>query len=390
MMIDVVGEITNKHVSCVYSKEDKCNTHIRFQITDGRYIVNVTFFNELAEQFEKALKQLEDSYIYVIISSAKVNEHEGLPCLNNYPATRFYLNVDHYSVKQLKSRMSEIPKTEAVEEVPVEQIKPMLSVADIKKLTSDYAKRKVCCQITVKKVDVKTNWYDNVCTTCAAEVQIVQGRFKCENCVRNIPFPDKRFRLATICNDETGILAIIFPDDEIQRILGRNAFDIEEDENEVSDEVTFPPSLKAFEKKQFVVTLLLTEQNVNKTCNIYTATELNDPAEMLGNHSPSRIQSIASEPIRETMELERSKDTFSSPPTGKSTNKVKTRSTDENVSVAIMETMEIERNTETLISPPTGKSTTKVRTRSTDEDATNSMEENVPLAKFKIVKTEKK
>ena len=43
-----------------------------------------------------------------------------------------------------------------------------------------------------------------------------------------------RFRLATICNDETGVLAILLPDDEIQRILGKNAFDIEYDENEVS------------------------------------------------------------------------------------------------------------------------------------------------------------
>lgn len=42
-----------------------------------------------------------------------------------------------------------------------------------------------------------------------------------------------RFRLATICNDSTGILPIIFPDEEIQRILGRNVFEIENDENEV-------------------------------------------------------------------------------------------------------------------------------------------------------------
>lgn len=36
--------------------------------------------------------------------------------------------------------MSEIPKTEAVEEVAVEQISLMPSVADIKKLTFEYAK----------------------------------------------------------------------------------------------------------------------------------------------------------------------------------------------------------------------------------------------------------
>lgn len=69
----------------------------------------------------------------------------------------------------------------------------------------------------------------------------------------------------------------------------------------VSDEITFPPSLKSFEKKQFVVTLLISDQNVKKTCNVYNAIELNDPVEVLGNHSPSKKQEVASEPISETM-----------------------------------------------------------------------------------------
>nr|XP_017256621.1 PREDICTED: replication protein A 70 kDa DNA-binding subunit D-like [Daucus carota subsp. sativus] len=348
----VVGELKNKHVACVPSKDDNTKSHIRFQLTDGRSTVYVTFFNELAQEFEKRLQQIEESNIYVIISSAKVNEYEGLPSLNNYPATRFFLNIDHYSVKQLKARMLEIPNSDKLEEVVAEPISPMLSIADIKQLSHEYAKRKIRCQITVKKVDVNTNWYDNVCTTCGDEVQLQEGRFRCEKCVRNIPFPDKRFRLATICNDETGVLAILLPDDEIQRILGKNAFDIEYDENEVSAEITFPPSLKSFEKKQFVVTLLITDQNVKKTCSVYNAIELNDPVEVLGNHSPLKKQDITSDPISETMVVDRTPDTSSS--------------------------------------PPTGKSTTKVRSRTTDGEASDSMYENVPLAKFKIVKTEKK
>lgn len=52
--------------------------------------------------------------------------------------------------------------------------------------------KKVRCQITVKKVDEKSNWYDNVCTTCQTEVTIVEGRYRCILCSRNVPFPDKR------------------------------------------------------------------------------------------------------------------------------------------------------------------------------------------------------
>ena len=43
-----------------------------------------------------------------------------------------------------------------------------------------------------------------------------------------------RFRLATICKDSTGIFAILFPHEEIQRLIGKDVFDIENDDTRVS------------------------------------------------------------------------------------------------------------------------------------------------------------
>ena len=45
--------------------------------------------------------------------------------------------------------------------------------------------------------------------------------------------------------------------------------------------------LKNFEKKDYVITLTISERNVNKISNIYTATDISDPIEVLGNHSPT-------------------------------------------------------------------------------------------------------
>lgn len=39
--------------------------------------VNVTFFNEFGQIFEKALKDTSDEQVVVIIASAKVNKYEG-------------------------------------------------------------------------------------------------------------------------------------------------------------------------------------------------------------------------------------------------------------------------------------------------------------------------
>ncbi|KAK1351308.1 hypothetical protein POM88_054472 [Heracleum sosnowskyi] len=274
-LIDVVGIIEDCNMKCVRSREDESKMHIKFRITDGRSVVNVTFFNTLSEDLEKELKNMKEEPVTIIIASAKVNEHEGALCLNNYPATRFYLNTDHYSVKIMKERL--LDPTFSIKEKVAEEgnAPPIFTVADIKKLPKEYTESK--------------------------ELDILEGRYKCLKCVRNIPYPDKRFRLATICNDTTGILAIVFPDNEIQRILGKNAFDVAD---EVGDDMTFPLVLKYFEKKEFLVTLKIGERNLNKSSNIYTAIELNDPVESLGNHSPKKVEPTQVNDKSLTMEID--------------------------------------------------------------------------------------
>lgn len=42
-----------------------------------------------------------------------------------------------------------------------------------------------------------------------------------------------RFRLCMICFDSTGVIPIVFPDDEIERITGKNAFDMDNDDTQV-------------------------------------------------------------------------------------------------------------------------------------------------------------
>nr|XP_017256631.1 PREDICTED: uncharacterized protein LOC108226198 [Daucus carota subsp. sativus] len=279
-LIDVVGKLEDKNIQPVQSKDDEKRIHIRFKISDGRSSINVTFFGELALEFDKSVKVIKDENISVIISSAKVNHYDGSICLNNYPATRFYINPNHHSVAKLIERISDPAYCVNTFEHVTEETPPLFSVEDIKKLQMDYVERKVRCKITVKKVDEKSNWYDDVCSTCGTEVTTVDGRF----------------RIATLCNDTTGLIAIVFPDDEIQRIIGKNAFELED---EVGDENKFPSLLKGFEKKDYVITLTITERNVKKTSNIYTATEISDPVEVLGNHSPTKEAEVTTgeEPV---------------------------------------------------------------------------------------------
>lgn len=45
--------------------------------TNLRKNLRVTFFDQLAEEFEKQIKLFKGHEPYIIISSAKVNEYEG-------------------------------------------------------------------------------------------------------------------------------------------------------------------------------------------------------------------------------------------------------------------------------------------------------------------------
>ncbi|XP_017221477.2 uncharacterized protein LOC108198224 [Daucus carota subsp. sativus] len=363
-LIDTVGKLEDKNIETVHSKEDEKKVHIRFRISDGRSSINVTFFGDLAVQFEKSVKEIKDADIAVIISSAKVNEHEGTICLNNYPATRFYLNAKHHSVTKLFKRMSDPAYCVNTDEPLLDHTPPLISVEDIKKLTKDFIEKKVRCQITVKKVDEKSNWYDNVCSTCGVEVTTVDGRYRCVLCSRNVPFPDKRFRIATLCNDTTGLIAIVFPDDEIQRIIGKNAFELED---EVGDEKKFPTLLKNFEKKDYVITLTISERNVNKISNIYTATDISDPIEVLGNHSPTNEALVTP-----------AKDPVVNPA------KAPIVQNCDNITAS-----EIPCSLSTKSSPPTATSTNKQRRNDKKNDVQYELEDDVPIGKFKIQKTDK-
>ena len=52
---------------------------------------------------------------------------------------------------------------------------------------------KVSCKIEVTSVDEKSGWYYAKCTKCPKEVARENGVYRCGDCKRIIPYPDKRY-----------------------------------------------------------------------------------------------------------------------------------------------------------------------------------------------------
>ncbi|XP_074374525.1 uncharacterized protein LOC141714929 [Apium graveolens] len=228
---DVIGILETSTAHYFPGKDDPTKSHIKFKLSDGSYEVNVTLFNDFGQNFERAMKKLKDKKVVVILSSAKVNKYGANQEINltNYPATRYYIQPDHYAVKILLNSIS----AATVEE---EQDPPIYTIKQIKQFTTDFAEKKVLCCVVVKKIENECKWYENFHVQCDKEVSIVDGRYWRNECKRNLPCPDKRFSLCMVCSDGTGFLPIIFPDDEIQKILGKNVYELENENHELYED----------------------------------------------------------------------------------------------------------------------------------------------------------
>ncbi|KAL1831956.1 hypothetical protein ACET3Z_001607 [Daucus carota] len=261
-LVDVVGQVQN--VRAIKStKNDSEKILTKFNISEGRKSVAVTLFDEVGTQFQKTLKCSADAEVYVIICAAKVGTYEGLPNLTNYPATRIYINPGHYSIQQITQRLFAL-KTEPVQSPPPEEINyPTLTVKQIQTLSSESNECKVNCQVKVTKVEEESSWFYAVCTKCPKEILRSEGVFKCVDCNRIIPYPDKRFRICTLCSDSTGSIAIIFPDDEVSRILDKTVFDLEAE------------------------AIQITANNLKKGSRVYEAHEILDKIESGASFDPA-------------------------------------------------------------------------------------------------------
>ncbi|KAL1831211.1 hypothetical protein ACET3Z_000862 [Daucus carota] len=318
----LIGRIQNVRTNIKSIKNDVEKVITKFDLTDGRYTVPVTLFDDFGVQFAEELEDCKQTEIYIIIAAAKVGLYEGIANLTNYPATRIYINPTHYSIGELKAKMLEtIEETVSSPPQEITELKT-LTIKEIKAMTPDSTECRVKCQLKVTKVEEQSSWFYAVCTKCPKEISRVDGVFKCEDCNRIIPYPDKRFRICTLCSDNTGSIAVIFLDQEVTRIIEKTVFDIEVDAIQENTEEKFPAVLKTFEKKVYTITLNITENNLKKGSMVYEADEIFDKIESSANFDPSTNTDTQ---MVEAATVDLKDDDLSTPTTGISSTKTRAR-----------------------------------------------------------------
>ncbi|KAL1805355.1 hypothetical protein ACET3Z_028423 [Daucus carota] len=301
-LIDMVGKVENVQELIKSNKDDDDKTRFKFDISDGSYTVKVTFFDMFGQHVENELSKFPKDSTFVIISCARVGRYEGIPHLSNYPATRIFINPDHHSVKDLRKswgtknkveiRSSIVTETTTMTNTPPIKI---LTVKDIRNLNADFKEDSAYCQVVAKRFSDQNSWYFRKCTGCDLELENVAGKFVCsqkQGCGRTIPYPDKRFRVCIFCSDQSGTLAIIFQDYEINRIIDKTVIDLQADCADEKDEDKFPEILNTLLKKKYTIKVYINKENLTKGSTIYEAKEIIQEVEKVGTHDPNPVISV--------------------------------------------------------------------------------------------------
>ncbi|KAL8093222.1 hypothetical protein AgCh_035203 [Apium graveolens] len=78
-LCDVIDVLNGKHSKYEYTSENNEKKHqVKFTLTDGSCLRNVTFFDKFAKYVDAQLNAQQDESIVIIIASAKVNKYEDL------------------------------------------------------------------------------------------------------------------------------------------------------------------------------------------------------------------------------------------------------------------------------------------------------------------------
>ncbi|KAL1827487.1 hypothetical protein ACET3Z_005899 [Daucus carota] len=256
-LCDVCGVLKNPQEFRDYINDnDEPKQQKKFTLTDGCSEIGVTLFDDMAKSFEEELQKSGVGTKIIILSSVKVGKFQDQIAVNQKSSrvtTTSFFHPEEVVVKQLES-------------VPMKE----MCIADIKKLDHE---TKVTARVIVKKIREDLNWFFYICTKCNSELDYVDGRYKCPQCNRFFPWPQKRFRVYVLCSDKTGVLPLVFGDREIRRLTGKMVFDVELDLTEEEDG-KFPPLFNNFINKEYVLTIDVSEENLKLNSEVYQISDV--------------------------------------------------------------------------------------------------------------------
>lgn len=79
------------------------------------------------------------------------------------------------------------------------------------------------CIVKIITVEQNDNWWYDSCTCCDGSVYKLEGRYKCSECHKSMPIPEKKYKIVVLAEDSTESFNFILKDKAAKRVIGRTA-----------------------------------------------------------------------------------------------------------------------------------------------------------------------
>ncbi|KAL1801822.1 hypothetical protein ACET3Z_030469 [Daucus carota] len=124
--------------------------------------------------------------------------------------------------------------------------------------------KNVYCNIKVVRVEENRWWYDS-CGGCENEVQNLEGKLYCDNCKKNIPVAEKRYRIVILGEAYNFVLL----DRAAKRMIGTTATKLISDKFKDHTTNEFPPQIRSITGKELKLKIVIKEDNIASKSRLY-------------------------------------------------------------------------------------------------------------------------
>ncbi|KAK1358475.1 hypothetical protein POM88_051731 [Heracleum sosnowskyi] len=281
---DIIGVLEDfervKPIQTMYGERNI----VKFRITDGRYSHKVSVWGQLAVTITHVHEKIVERPIMAIVTSSKLKIFKSSVQISTLPSSKIYLNLDNDYVNAYKSRLEEegykVSENVVGSPTHVPLTPPVIQTITLSELSektnTDDLKMMFLCAVTINAVEETGNWWYNSCIDCQSEVFKLDGRFKCLKCPKNLPVPEKRYKIIVLAGDSTEAFNFILYDRPAKRIIGQTVTKMIADNklNEASS--GFPLKIKEITGKEFILKVRISDDNVLLKSKIFDVVDAYD------------------------------------------------------------------------------------------------------------------
>nr|XP_017221654.1 PREDICTED: uncharacterized protein LOC108198411 [Daucus carota subsp. sativus] len=159
---------------------------------------------------------------------------------------------------------------------------------------SDMQNLEVICHVSVCSIDAQSKWWFYSCDSCPNELTFIDNSYKCEDCVKIVSYPDKRFKVSMYVTDPTDTIQVFMFDREVRRLVSATVNGLIGQNMKEGKGDKIPEKIINITGKRLILTLSLNPKNLVDGNSVYFASDVVETSENPSPEQPSEQNTTVS------------------------------------------------------------------------------------------------